>query len=69
MCMQAQFILPVKGITAAAKRDELAMLNTNTVDNKLEVSGNDMKITFDLERDAWSLSFINRKPHHKRSRT
>lgn len=53
----AQFRLPVEGRTVAVKRDELAMLNTNTVDNKLEVSGNDMKITFDLEKGRME-SFI-----------
>ncbi|MBW6502400.1 MAG: DUF4981 domain-containing protein [Bacteroidales bacterium] len=46
----AQFRLPAEGRTVSAVRDEMAVLQTNTVDNKLEVSGNEMKIVFDLEK-------------------
>ncbi|OFY66026.1 MAG: hypothetical protein A2Y71_02965 [Bacteroidetes bacterium RBG_13_42_15] len=46
----AQFKLPIEGKPVTAKRDELAVLQTNTIGNKLEVSGSDMKITFDLEK-------------------
>ena len=48
----AQFRLPVEGKPVAAKRDELAVLQTKTVDTKLEVSGSDMKIVFDLEKGS-----------------
>ncbi len=46
----AQFKLPTEGRIVSAIRDEMAVLQTNTVDNKLEVSGNEMKIVFDLEK-------------------
>ena len=46
----AQFKLPAEGRAVSAIRDEMAVLQTNTVDNKLEVSGNEMKIVFDLEK-------------------
>ncbi len=46
----AQFKLPEEGKPVAGKQDELAVLQTNTVDKKLEVSGSDMKIVFDLEK-------------------
>ena len=46
----AQFKLPIEGKPVTAKRDELAVLQTNTIGNKLEVSGSDMKIIFDLEK-------------------
>jgi len=45
----AQFELPIKGRPVTGTRDELAVLQTNTVGNKLEVSGTNMKIIFDLE--------------------
>jgi beta-galactosidase len=44
----AQFKLPAEGKPFAAKPDELAILQTKTVDKKLEVSGSDMKLIFDL---------------------
>jgi beta-galactosidase len=44
----AQFKLPAEGKSVPVKRDDLAILQTNTVDRKLEVSGIDMKIIFDL---------------------
>jgi len=44
----AQFKLPVEGKPVPAKVDELAVLQTNTTDTKYEVSGNNMKIVFDL---------------------
>ena len=44
----AQFKLPAEGKPVIAKRDELAVLQTKNVDKKLEVSGIDLKIIFDL---------------------
>jgi beta-galactosidase len=44
----AQFKLPAESKPVFAKRDELAVLQTSTSDKKLEVSGIDMKIIFDL---------------------
>ena len=44
----AQFKLPAEGKPVIAKRDELAMLQTKNVGKKLEVSGIDLKIIFDL---------------------
>ena len=46
----AQYKLPVEGKPVIAKRDELAVLQTRTVDIKLNVTGSDMKIVFDLEK-------------------
>ncbi len=46
----AQFKLPVEGKPLFAKIDEFAVLQTNTVGNKLEVGGTDMKLIFDLEK-------------------
>ena len=43
-----QFKLPAEGKPVVAKRDNLAVLQTKTVDKKLEVSGVDMKIVFNL---------------------
>jgi len=45
----AQFKLPVEGRAVPAKRDELSVLQTNTVDKKLEIGGDEMKLVFDLE--------------------
>lgn len=45
----AQFKLPAEGKPFFAKRDELAVLQTKTVGKKLEVTGVDIKIIFDLE--------------------
>ena len=42
----AQFKLPVEGKPVIAKEDNLAVLQTKTVDKNLEVSGVDMKIDF-----------------------
>jgi beta-galactosidase len=44
----AQFKLPVEGIPVRAKVDKLAVLQTRNIDKKLEVSGVNMKIIFDL---------------------
>jgi beta-galactosidase len=44
----AQFKLPAEGKPVFAKRDELAVLQTKNVNKKLEVSGIDLKIIFDL---------------------
>jgi beta-galactosidase len=46
----AQFKLPIEGKPMPAKRDELAVLQTNTIGEKLEVSGSDLKVVFDLEK-------------------
>jgi len=46
----AQFKLPVDEKPVSAKPAELAILQTKTVEKKLEVSGVDMKIVFDLEK-------------------
>ena len=45
----AQFKLPFEGKPVAGKSDELALLQTKTVDKKMEVSGKDMKLVFNLE--------------------
>jgi beta-galactosidase len=45
-----QFKLPVEGNPVISKPDELAVLQTSTVGTKLEVSGSDLKISFDLEK-------------------
>jgi beta-galactosidase len=44
----AQFKLPVEGAPVYEKHDDLAVLQTKTFEKKLEVSGVDMKIVFDL---------------------
>jgi beta-galactosidase len=44
----AQFKLAAEGKPVMAKEDNLAALQTRTIDKKLEVSGVDMKIGFDL---------------------
>jgi beta-galactosidase len=46
----AQFKLPVEGKAVIAKRDQLAVLQTHTEGTKLEVSGSDLRIIFDLEK-------------------
>jgi len=48
----AQFKLPVAVAPVLSKRDNLSILQTNTVGKKLEVSGVDMKIVFDLSRGS-----------------
>jgi beta-galactosidase len=45
----AQFKLPVEGQPVRFSQDELAILQTNTVGNKVEISGSDMKMVFNLE--------------------
>jgi beta-galactosidase len=44
----AQFRLPAEGKSLPAKRDLLELLQTKTTGSVLEISGTDMKITFDL---------------------
>lgn len=44
----AQYKLPLEEKQEALKIDPLAMLQTKTIDKKLEVSGTDLKIVFDL---------------------
>jgi beta-galactosidase len=46
----SQFKLPFEGRPVAAVRDQLAVLQTNTVDKKYEISSQDFKIVFDLEK-------------------
>jgi len=64
----AQFKLPIEGKPVPAKRDELAVLQTNTVGKKFEVSGTDLKIVFDLEKGKMEsftykgTSMINKGP-------
>jgi len=43
-----QFKLPIEGKPVPANREELAVLQTNIIDKKLEVSGTDMKLVFDM---------------------
>jgi len=44
----AQFKLPAEGKPLVAKPDDLAMLQTKTIDKKLEVNGSNLRLTFDL---------------------
>lgn len=46
----AQFKIPIKSEPVVSAADPLALLQTKTVDKKYEVSGTDMKLTFDLEK-------------------
>lgn len=48
----AQFKLPVEVKPVLSKRDNLSFLQTKTVGKKLEVSGVDLKIVFDLSRGS-----------------
>jgi beta-galactosidase len=58
----AQFKLPFEAKPYLSTRDELAVLQTKTVQNKLEVSGNALKIVFDLEKGKMeSYSFNGRE--------
>ncbi len=45
-----QFKLPMDGKPVFAKHDQMAVLQTNTVDKKYEVSSPDILIVFDLEK-------------------
>ncbi|MBN2862798.1 MAG: DUF4981 domain-containing protein [Bacteroidales bacterium] len=45
----AQFKLPVEGSKIASGTDKLAVIQTKTVGNDLEVAGKDMKVVFSLE--------------------
>ena len=45
----AQFKLPAESQPLKAKMDELAVIQTNTIDKNLVVSGSEMKIVFNLE--------------------
>jgi beta-galactosidase len=55
----AQFKLQFEGKSVLSKHEELAILQTKTLDKKLEVSGVDMKLVFDLE--AGKLESFNYK--------
>jgi beta-galactosidase len=44
-----QYKMPFEGKAISAKADNLSALQTKTTDKQLEVSGENMKITFDLE--------------------
>jgi beta-galactosidase len=46
----AQFKLPIETKPVASSSDPLAILQTKTIDKKLQVGGTDMKIVFDLEK-------------------
>lgn len=57
-----QFRMPVEGTPVIAKRDDMAVLQTNTLDTRLEVSGVDFKITFNLENGRLeSFNFKNKE--------
>jgi beta-galactosidase len=62
----AQFKLPVEGKPVIAKRDELAVLQTNTEGKKYEVIGSDMKIVFDLEKGRMESFTYKGKPMIKK---
>ena len=58
----AQFKLPVEKKQALKNNDELAILQTNTVGNKLEITGTDLKIIFNLENGRMeSYQFKNKE--------
>ena len=58
----AQFKLPVEKPPLSPSFDPLAVLQTNTRGNKLEISGTDFKITFNLEKGSMdSLIFKDRE--------
>ncbi|HSL87536.1 MAG TPA: glycoside hydrolase family 2 TIM barrel-domain containing protein, partial [Bacteroidales bacterium] len=62
----AQFRLPSEGKPVRATHDEIAVLQTNSVGNKLEVSGQDMKIVFDLVKGRMeSFVYRNKELIHK----
>ena len=44
----AQYKLPAEGKPVIAKQDDLAILQTKTTDSKLEISGSDMLVVFDM---------------------
>jgi beta-galactosidase len=58
----AQFKLPIEGKPIFAKQDQLAVLQTNTEGKKLEVSGSDIKIVFDLEKGTMESFMYRGKP-------
>jgi beta-galactosidase len=58
----AQFKLPVEGKPVIAKLDQLAVLQTKTEGKKLEVSGSDIKIVFDLEKGTMESFSYKGKP-------
>ncbi len=58
----AQFKLPIQGKPVIAKLGQLAVLQTNTEGKKLEVSGSDVKIVFDLEKGAMESFSYKGKP-------
>ena len=58
----AQYKLPVQGKPVVAKLDQLAVLQTNTEGKKLEVSGSDIKIVFDLEKGTMESFSYKGKP-------
>jgi beta-galactosidase len=58
----AQFKLPVEGNTVKAEQDLLSVLQTKTIDKRLEISGQDMKIVFNLENGRMeSITFKGRE--------
>ncbi len=56
-----QFKLPVEGEQVALTQDNLAVLQTKTVGNKLEVGGTDMKVLFNLESGQSGIIQIQRE--------
>jgi beta-galactosidase len=58
----AQFKLPIAGKPITAKLDQLAVLQTNSEGKKLEVSGSDIKIVFDLEKGTMESFIYKGKP-------
>jgi beta-galactosidase len=46
----AQFKIPIESAPVLPSTDPLAILQTKTIEKKLQVSGTDMKILFDLEK-------------------
>jgi beta-galactosidase len=57
----AQFKLPLEPKTIMSKADPLAILQTKTVDRKLNVSGTNMTLVFDLEKGTLESFVFNGK--------
>jgi beta-galactosidase len=58
----AQFKLPIQGKPVVVIPDQLSVLQTNTEGKKLEVSGSDIKIVFDLEKGKMESFLFKGKP-------
>jgi beta-galactosidase len=57
----AQFKLSVEGKPVFPDHEDLALLQTNTIDSKLEVSGSEMKVIFDLSKGRLKSFFYKGK--------